>query len=90
MAGAAACLVFGADACIGYAIYTIANDIFGAVWDALGLGAPQFKGSLLPRPAALDGLGTSATGIPNQNLSIQDILGQQSSSPVPSPGMIVP
>ena len=43
-------------------------------WTAFS--GPQFKGSLLPRPTALDGLGSSATGIPDKNLSLQDILGQ--------------
>ena len=89
VAGATACLMLGPDACIGYAIYTIANDAFAAIWDALGLGTPQFTGSLLPRPTDLGGLGTAPIGIPNQNLNIKSILGQQPRSLVPTPGRIL-
>ena len=70
------------------AIYNALNDLFSVLWDAFG--PAQFKGSLLPRPGALDGLGSSATGIPNNNLSIQDIMGQPSQSIIPSPGMSLP
>ena len=87
VAGAVACIVLGPDACIGYAIYTIANDVFAATWDALGLGPPQFTGSLLPRPTDLGGLGTAPIGIPNHNLSIKGILGQPSHGAVQSPGV---
>ncbi len=51
----------------------------------VGLGPGQFAGSLLPRPTDLGGLGTAPIGIPNQNLSIKGILGQQSRGAVQSP-----
>lgn len=85
--GAIACFA-GPQACLGYAIYTIANDLFSVFWDLFG--PPQFTGSLLPRPSDLGGLGTAPIGIPNQNLTVQQLLGSQSRSAVPSPGMIHP
>ena len=60
--------------CIGYAIYAVANAIFSWFYDLFG--PPQFNGSLLPRPSDLGGLGTSPIGIPNQNLSPKQLLGQ--------------
>ena len=72
-----------ADACFGYAIYSAANAAFSWMWSAFS--GPQFTGSLLPRPSALDGLGSSATGIPNKNLSLQQILGQASTGMIPTP-----
>jgi RHS repeat-associated protein len=72
--------------CIAFAIYTLTNDILS--W--LGVfDGPQFTGSLLPRPSDLGGLGTAPIGIPNQNLSTSDILGQRSGKQVPSPGMFL-
>ena len=68
--------------CIGYTIYSVANAIFSWVWD---LTHPQFTGSLLPRPSDLGGLGTSPIGIPNQNLSPKQLLGQRLTELVPSP-----
>ncbi len=67
------------------ALYTIFNDLFSYFF-----GPPQFTGSLLPRPTDLGGLGTSPTGIPNQNLSVDEILGAKSSVVVPSPGVTLP
>jgi hypothetical protein len=94
-AGAAAAIVCAATAdpfacgfALGDAIYAGANALFGTLWDAFG--PAQFTGSLLPRPADLSGLGTSSIGIPNQNLSINDLLGQSSLGTVPSPGMKLP
>jgi RHS repeat-associated protein len=84
VAGAIACFA-GPEACLGYGIYTIANDLFSVFWDLFG--PAQFTGSLLPRPSDLGGLGTAPIGIPNQNLSIIGILGQPSRSSVPTPGM---
>lgn len=46
--------------------------------------------SLLPRSADRGGLGSSATGIPNKNVSLQETMGQTSRSFVPSPGMKLP
>lgn len=88
--GATLCAIGGptSPGCIGYAIYTLANDLFGIFWDLFG--PPQFTGSLLPRPSDLGGLGTSPIGIPNQNLSIRGILGQSSRGAVKSPGMNIP
>ena len=88
--GAALCATGGptSPGCIGYAIYTIANDLFSVFWDLFG--PPQFTGSLLPRPSDLGGLGTSPIGIPNQNLGIKGILGQPSRGTVQSPGMNIP
>ena len=78
----------GCGVALGFAIYTAANDLFSALWDAFG--PAQFTGSLVPRPADLSGLGTSSIGIPNQNLSIQEILGQPSQGSLQSPGMKLP
>ena len=60
------------DVAIALVAYTALNDIFSIFWDAFGGGA-QFTGSLLPRPQAFGGLGTSPIGIPNQNLSLRDL-----------------
>ncbi len=87
VAGAVACFA-GPEACLGYGIYTIANGLFSVFWDLFG--PPQFTGSLLPRPSDLGGLGTAPTGIPNQNLSVSQLLGSQSTSPVLSPGIAQP
>ncbi len=87
VAGAIACFS-GPQACLGYAIYTIANDLFSLFWDLFG--PPHFKGSLLPRPSDLGGLGTAPIGIPNQNLTAQQLLGSQSTNLIPSPGMVHP
>ncbi len=87
VAGAIACFA-GPQACLGYAIYTIANDLFSVFWDLFG--PPQFTGSLLPRPSDLGGLGTAPVGIPNQNLTVQQLSGSSSTGVVPSPGMLHP
>ncbi len=87
------CLASGGTACeyaLAYVIYSMANDAFAAIWSILGLDSPQFKGSLLPRPTALDGLGSSATGIPDKNLSIQDIMGHSQYGVIQSPGFQIP
>ena len=76
------------DVALALLSHTVANDLFSVFWDMFG--EPQFTGSLLPRPADLSGLGTSKIGIPNQNLSIKDILGQSSRGAVSSPGMKLP
>jgi len=89
--GATLCTVGGgptSPGCIGYFVYTAVNDLFSFFWDAFG--PAQFTGSLVPRPADLSGLGTSPIGIPNKNLSIEDILGQPSLGTVSSPGMKIP
>jgi hypothetical protein len=86
--GAALCVAQVPGACLGYAIYTIANDLFSVFWDLFG--PPQFTGSLLPRPSDLGGLGTAPIGIPNQNLSVQQLLGGSSTSAIPSPGLVHP
>jgi len=70
---------------LGYAIYSMANDLFAAIWSALGLDSPQFTGSLLPRPTDLGGLGTAPIGIPNQNLTIQGIMGSSQRGVIQSP-----
>lgn len=75
---------------LGYAIYAIANDVFAAIWAALGLDPPQFTGSLLPRPTDLGGLGTAPIGIPNQNLSLKGVMGHPAHSLIPSPGVQAP
>ncbi len=85
--GAIACFA-GPVPCLGYAIYTIANDLFSVFWGLFG--PPQFTGSLLPRPSDLGGLGTAPIGIPNQNLTVRELLGNQPSGPVPSPGVVHP
>ena len=85
---AAAASVIGGGPCLVYAIYSVANAVFSWAWSALS--GPQFTGSLLPRPAALDGLGSSATGIPDKNLSLQEILGQTSNGMILSPGINIP
>ncbi len=74
--------------CIGYADYVIASDLFSFFWDLFD--PPQFHGSLLPRPSELGGLGTSPIGMPNQNLSVQQLLGGASTSAIPSPGLVHP
>ena len=71
------------DVALALIAYTVANDIFSAISDIWG--SSKFKGSLLPRPGALDGLGSSATGIPNKNLSLQEILGQLSTGAISTP-----
>ncbi|MGC9200270.1 MAG: RHS repeat domain-containing protein, partial [Acidobacteriaceae bacterium] len=84
--GAVACLaVPGGWGCLGDAIYQAINGLLTALF-----GPPQFTGSLLPRPSDLGGLGTAPIGIPNQNLTVQQLLGSQSRSAVPSPGMVHP
>ena len=88
VAEAVACVAAPGAGCLADAIYTIANDVFSVIWDLFG--PPQFAGSLLPRPSDLGGLGTSPIGIPNQNLTVKDLLGSQSTSAVPSPGLIHP
>jgi len=88
VAEAVACVVAPGPGCLADAIYTIANDLFSVFWDLFG--PPQFTGSLLPRPSDLGGLGTAPIGIPNQNLTVQQLLGSQARSAVPSPGMIHP
>jgi RHS repeat-associated protein len=77
------------DIFLGDIIYVAASDLFSFL-NNLFNGPAQFTGSLLPRPTDLGGLGTAPIGIPNQNLSIQGILGQPSRSAVPSPGMNLP
>ncbi|MHB1702013.1 MAG: RHS repeat domain-containing protein [Acidobacteriaceae bacterium] len=76
--GAAACAVGNIvdPVCDAIALYELANSIYGFLYDLFGWGPPQFKGSLLPRPGDLGGLGTSPIGIPNQNLKLKDIAGQ--------------
>jgi hypothetical protein len=74
--------------CTGYLIYTVVNDLFSVFWDLFG--PPKFTGSLLPRPSDLGALGTAPIGIPNQNLTIKDILGQPSRGAILSPGMKIP
>ena len=76
------------DVLVAYDIYAIANALFSELWSEFS--GPQFKGSLLPRPRALGGLGSSATGIPNENLSLQEIHGQPFNKPVPSSGVNLP
>ncbi len=88
VAEAVACLTALGAGCLADAIYTVANDLLSVFWDLFG--PPQFTGSLLPRPSDLGGLGTAPVGIPNQNLSIQQLLGSSSTSPVPSPSMVHP
>ncbi len=60
--------------CIGYADYVIASDLFSFFWDLFD--PPQFHGSLLPRPTAFGGLGTASIGIPDQNLSLRELMKQ--------------
>ena len=62
------------DVALALAAYTIANFIYSVFRDAFG--PPEFTGSLLPRPSDLGGLGTAQMGIPNQNLSLNDIMKQ--------------
>ena len=88
VAEAVACVTVPGAGCLADAIYTIANDLFSVFWDLFG--PPQFTGSLLPRPTDLGGLGTAPIGIPNQNLTVQQLLGSSSTSAVPSPGMVHP
>lgn len=99
VAGATAgilCLASGgtnAAACgfaLGYAIYSMANDLFAAIWNILGLDQPQFTGSLLPRPTDLGGLGTAPIGIPDHNLNIQGVMGQSELNLIQSPGLQLP
>jgi hypothetical protein len=73
----------GSPECIGYAIYSVANAAFSWIWSAFS--GPQFTGSLLPRPAAMQGLGTSPIGIPDKNLRLEQILGQASTGEIPTP-----
>ena len=68
--------------------YIAANDLFSFFWDMFS--GPQFTGSLVPRPADLSGLGTSSIGIPNQNLSIQGIMGHSQRGVLQSPGLQLP
>ena len=75
--------------CVGFVVYDITDSLY-SFFNNLFNGAPQFTGSLVPRPADLSGLGTSKIGIPNQNLSINDILGQSSQGTLQSPGMRLP
>ncbi len=72
-----------AEACFGYAIYSAVNAAFSWIWSAFS--GPQFTGSLLPRPAAMQGLGTSPIGIPDKNLTLQEILGQTTTGVIPTP-----
>ena len=88
VAEAVACVTVPGAGCLADAIYTVANDLFSVFWDLFG--PPQFTGSLLPRPSDLGGLGTAPIGIPNQNLTVQQLLGGSSTSAVPSPGMVHP
>ena len=88
VAEAVACVTVPGAGCLADAIYTVANDLFSVFWDLFG--PPQFTGSLLPRPSDLGGLGTAPIGIPNQNLTVQQLLGSSSTSAVPSPGMVHP
>ena len=74
--------------CLGYAAYTIANDLFSVFWELFG--PPQFTGSLLPRPSDLGGLGTAPIGIPNQNLTVRQLLGKPPTGVIPSPGFVQP
>ena len=63
------------DVAIALIAYTALNDLFSIFWNLFG-GGPQFSGSLLPRPSDLGGLGTSPIGIPNQNMSLANIVKQ--------------
>ena len=72
--------------CDGFVVYNVANALF-SVFNDLFNGPAQFTGSLLPRPSALGGLGTSPIGIPNGNLSAPKILGQAGGI-IQSPGML--
>lgn len=72
---ASMCAASGGWACpvsLGFAIYTAFDDLFAVLWDQFG--QPQFHGTLLPRGTDEGGLGTSALGIPNQNLTVKDLL----------------
>ena len=75
--------------CDAFIVYNVVNGLY-SFFNNLFNGAAQFTGSLVPRPADLSGLGTSPIGIPNQNLSINNILGQPSQGTVLSPGMKLP
>ena len=81
--GATLCASGGPESpgCVGYLVYSLFNSIFSDLW-----GGPQFTGSLLPRPSDLGGLGTSPTGIPNNNLNVSGILGQPSATIIPTTG----
>ncbi len=84
LTGAILCADRGtAEACFGYAIYSAVNAAFSWIWSAFS--GPQFTGSLLPRPAAMQGLGTSPIGIPDKNLTLQEILGQTTTGVIPTP-----
>ena len=85
--GAILCSVGGPNSpgCIGYALYTIANDLLSLFW-----GPPQFTGSLLPRASALGGLGTSPIGIPNRNLDLSVVDGAKAVAPIPAPELRLP
>ena len=83
--GMSACLA-GPEGCIGYAIYTIANDLFSVFWDLFG--PAQFKGSLQPRPSVpnqADILNTFGVPIDGANRDRQ--LYQKPPPQVLSPGM---
>jgi RHS repeat-associated protein len=85
--GMSACLA-GPEGCIGYAIYTIANDLFSLLWD--WLGPRQFHGSLQPRPSVpnqADILNTLGVPINGSNLGRQ--AHRQSRNSVPSPAPII-
>ena len=88
VAEAIACVTVPGAGCLADAIYTVANDLFSVFWDLFG--PAHFTGSLLPRPSDLGGLGTAPTGIPNQNLTVQQLLGSSPTVMVPSPGMVHP
>ncbi|MHB1939134.1 MAG: RHS repeat domain-containing protein [Acidobacteriaceae bacterium] len=77
--GYAICAVggFSNAASDAFALYEIANSVYGFLYNLFGWGPAQFTGSLLPRPTALGGLGTSPIGIPNQNLNLKQLLGQR-------------
>lgn len=79
----------GGPVCLGVAIYQLANQIYSFLYSLFGWGPPQFDGSLLPRPGDLGGLGTAPIGIPNQNLTVEQLLGLPTKSLVPSPTPMV-
>ena len=77
--------------CIGYAIYTIANDLFSLLWD--WLGPKPFHGSLQPRPSvpnSTDLLGTIGVPINGSNLNRQGRHPQSIALPSPTPILLRP
>ena len=84
--GMSLCLTGGptSPGCIGYVVYTIANDLFSLLWD--WLGPKPFHGSLSPRPSVPNQTDINETlGVPINEHNRDRQTSQSQEGVLPSP-----